>query len=261
MSPYGNTQPTTVNGLKHPATIIALLALFSALGGGAALASGLISGRQIANHSIPEWKLTPRAVRNLQGGPRATGPQGPAGPRGPRGPSAANALARASGLVAWTSDPALLSTSIVDSSGSIHGGSVWLTKGNKISWLAELIVARGSRMTHGAFAIYDANLHLVARTSDKPSAFQTAPADSWVKLPLTRPYTATASGRYYFVDLLAGATVPRIAIAARSAAVLPGANVLPTGVPRAVGGGPGLSAFPSTLANKGSGLTRCILAS
>jgi hypothetical protein len=149
----------------------------------------------------------------------------------------------------------------VDSSGSIHGGSVWLNKGNKISWLAELIVARGSRMTHGAFAIYDANLHLVARTSDKPSAFQTAPADSWVKLPLTRPYTATASGRYYFVDLLAGATVPRIAIVGRSAAVLPGANVLPTGVPRAVGGGPGLSAFPSTLANKGSGLTRCILAS
>jgi hypothetical protein len=153
-----------VNGLKHPATVIASLALFVALGSGAALASGLVSGRQIINHSIPEWKLTSRAVRNLRGGERAIGLRGPAGPRGRRGPSAANALARASGLVAWTSDPALISTSIVDSSGSIHGGSVWLNKGQKIGWLAELVIAHGSGMRHGAFAIYDASLHLVART-------------------------------------------------------------------------------------------------
>ena len=39
--------------LTHPATAIAIIALFVALGGGAALASGLISGSQIKNHSIP----------------------------------------------------------------------------------------------------------------------------------------------------------------------------------------------------------------
>jgi len=137
---------------------------------------------------------------------------------------------------------------------------VWLNRGQRISWLAELVVARGSKMTHGAFAIYDANLHLVAQSIDKPSAFQTAPADSWVKLSLTRPFTPSVSGRYYLVDFLAGATVPRIGIVARSASVLTGASVLPTGVPRGVAQGPGLSAFPSSLTNKRSGLTRCILA-
>ena len=48
---------------KHPATIIASLALFVALGGGTALAgglNGLISGKKIVNHSIAENKLTSR---------------------------------------------------------------------------------------------------------------------------------------------------------------------------------------------------------
>jgi len=244
-----------VNGLKHPATIIALLALFVALGSGAAFASGLVSGRQIANHSIPQWKLTRRAVRNLRSGAR-----GHVGPRGPAGSSAANALAQASGLVAWTADPVLASESVVDTSGSIHGASAWLDKGDRISWLAELVVAHGTAMKHGAFAIYDASLHLVARTGDNPSAFQAAPAHSWVKLPLTSPYTVPASGRYYFVDLLAGSTLPKIGIVARSASVLIGANGLPSGVPRGISAGHGFSAFPSRLTNKGTGLARCILA-
>jgi hypothetical protein len=149
---------------------------------------------------------------------------------------------------------------LVDSSGSIHGGSVWLNKGDQISWLAELVVARGAAMTHAAFAIYDANLHLVARTGDNPSAFQSAQKDSWVKLPLTSRYTAPASGRYYFVDLLAGSRLPRIGIVAKSASVLTGANTLPTGVPRGIKAGAGLSAFPSTLTSKSTGLTRCIVA-
>jgi hypothetical protein len=244
-----------VNGLKHPATIIALLALFVALGGGAALASGMVSGRQIANHSIPQWKLTRRAIRNLRVGAR-----GPAGPRGPAGASATNALAQASGLVAWTSDPILAAASVVDTSGSIHGASVWLNKSDRISWLAELVVAHGSAMKHGAFAIYDANLHLVARTGDDPSAFQAAQARSWVKLSLTSRYTVPASGRYYLVDFLAGSTLPRVGIVAKSASVLTGANVLPSGVPRGISAGHGFSTFPSRLINKGTGLGRCIIA-
>ena len=44
------------------------------LGGGAALASGLISGNQIVNHSIPAKKLTAAAIKTLHG---QTGPAGP----------------------------------------------------------------------------------------------------------------------------------------------------------------------------------------
>jgi hypothetical protein len=51
-----------------PAFVISLVALFVALGGTTAYASGLISGRQIVNHSIPAKKLTDAAVRALQGG-------------------------------------------------------------------------------------------------------------------------------------------------------------------------------------------------
>lgn len=87
--------------LKHPATLIAALALFVALGGGAAAyASGLINGSQIKNHSIAAKKLTKKAMKQLKGnrgpagppGPTgaagvagATGPPGPQGPQGPGG--------------------------------------------------------------------------------------------------------------------------------------------------------------------------------
>ncbi|HZT84343.1 MAG TPA: hypothetical protein VE984_02840 [Gaiellaceae bacterium] len=162
--------------------------------------------------------------------------------------------------MAWTSDPGLVSASVTDSSGSIHGAAVWLNQGDTINWLGELVVADGSGMTHGAFAVYDSELDLVAQTDDNPSAFQNAPTDSWVRLSLTSPYVVPSSGLYYFVDLLAGATMPKIGIVASNAAVLTGANLLPTGAPREVGGGTGFSAFPATLTNKGSGLTRCILA-
>jgi hypothetical protein len=90
--------------LRHPATVIATLALFVALGGGAAWAGGLITGSQIKNHSIAKRKLTKGAVQSLRGqiGPAGVqglqglqGPQGPQGPQGlqgtpgPRGPAGA----------------------------------------------------------------------------------------------------------------------------------------------------------------------------
>jgi hypothetical protein len=68
------------------------MALFVALGGGAALASGLISGKKIVNHSIPAKKLTKSAVNALRGqrGPAGqTGPAGPTGLAGARGPAGA----------------------------------------------------------------------------------------------------------------------------------------------------------------------------
>jgi hypothetical protein len=87
-------------GPPGPAVFISLLALFFALGGGVAVASGLISGKQISNHSIPENKLTGKAIKALRGSrgpagpqgskgdPGPTGPQGAQGPRGPQGPGA-----------------------------------------------------------------------------------------------------------------------------------------------------------------------------
>jgi hypothetical protein len=58
--------------------VISLIALFVALGGTTAYASGLISGRQIVDHSISAKKLTAAAVSALRG------QRGPAGP-GARG--------------------------------------------------------------------------------------------------------------------------------------------------------------------------------
>src|SRR5207248_2406537 len=102
----------------------------------------------------PGWSARGDGCQRACGTTRADGAEGAAGP------SAANALPQALGLVAWTSDPALMSTSIVDSSGSIHGAAVWLNQGDTINWLAELVVADGAGMTHGAFAIYDDDLEL-----------------------------------------------------------------------------------------------------
>lgn len=240
-----------MHGLKHPATIIALVALFVALGSGAALASGVVSGRQIADHSIPEWKLTRRAISSLRGHSRS--------PKKHVGSSTANALAQASGLVAWTVDPALISTTRTGTSGTIHGGSVWLKRGDTINWLAELVTANGSGLTHGAFAVYDSSLKLVAQTTDKPTAFASASADTWVKLPLSARYTVRSSGLYYLVDFLAGTTTPTVGIATINSA-LGGRNLLPSGVPRGVRDGASLSAFPSTLTNSSTDETRCILA-
>ncbi len=293
-----------MKSLKHPATIMALLALFVALGSGTAVAGSLISGRNIKNHSVPEGKLTRQAIAKLRGrkgpagpagrtgpqGPKgssgargaqgakgATGPagqqgppgatgdsgpqgaQGPQGPAGPQGPSGANELAQASGLVAWTVDPALISTSRQDASGAVHGGSVWLEKGQEIDWLAELVTVAGSGMTHAAYGIYNSNLTRVAKTADSPSQFENAPADSWVKLSLTSRYTVPASGLYYFVDVLAGSTPPTIGIAEDNSS-LSGAKILPNGVPRSVRAGDGFTALPSTISNTPTGETRCMVA-
>jgi hypothetical protein len=69
--------------VKHPATMIAALALFVALGdGAAAYATGLIPGSQIKNHSIPAKKLTRAAVKSLRG---KRGLRGRVGPQGPGG--------------------------------------------------------------------------------------------------------------------------------------------------------------------------------
>ena len=50
------------------------------------MASGLISGKKIVNHSIPEKKLTVAAIKVLRGQKGPAGPQGATGNTGPQGP-------------------------------------------------------------------------------------------------------------------------------------------------------------------------------
>jgi hypothetical protein len=149
---------------------------------------------------------------------------------------------------------------VADSSQTIHGGAVWLDQGQTIHWLAEFLTADGAGLTAGGYAIYDSNLQLVAQTANSPNAFQTAPADSWVKLSLQSAYTVPTSGLYYLVDLFAGTQAPAIGVIQRTGADLTARNVLPGGAPLAVRGAPSTAAFPSTLANTGTDETRCVVA-
>ncbi len=206
----------------------------------------------------------PQGPKGDAGAVGATGPQGlrgdagATGTTGAAGPDGSSALAQASGLVAWTNDPALLLQDTTDTSGSIHGGSVLLAKDQVITSLAELVATAGVGMSHGMFAFYDKNLNLVAQTADTPAAFEVT--DQWVELPLTSPYTVPASGLYYFVDLLAATTTtPSIGIIGFNTAT-DARGTLPGGVARNVREGSGLSAFPATLVNVGTSISRCIIA-
>lgn len=69
-------------------TALIAAALVSALSVGGATAAGLITSKQIKNHSIRLVDLSKAAQKALHGqrGPRGlTGPQGPQGPQGPAG--------------------------------------------------------------------------------------------------------------------------------------------------------------------------------
>jgi hypothetical protein len=81
---------------QSPAMVVALLALFVALGGTAVAAGTLITGKQIKNGSITgadvkNKSLTPRDFRGSIRGPQ--GLTGPAGPQGPQGPQGAQGMA------------------------------------------------------------------------------------------------------------------------------------------------------------------------
>ncbi|MDX6480662.1 MAG: hypothetical protein QOG85_1172 [Gaiellaceae bacterium] len=77
---------------RSPTTIIALLALFVALGGGAAVAGVVISGSSIKNHSVPLRKLTYRAIHRLHGARGPAGAPGAPGAPGAQGPPGAPGL-------------------------------------------------------------------------------------------------------------------------------------------------------------------------
>lgn len=76
----------------RPATLIAMLALFVAIGGTATAASGLINGKKLVNNSVggkklknktvTKKKLAPATIKALKG---QQGPQGLQGPKGNQG--------------------------------------------------------------------------------------------------------------------------------------------------------------------------------
>ena len=218
-------------------------------------ASGLAGAQGPTGAQGPKGAQGPAGAAGPSGAAGAAGPIGPAGPQGADGSSA---LAQASGLVAWTADPAQILQSNTDANGSIHGASVFLTQGQNITSLGELVATAGVAMTHGMYAIYDANLNLVAQTADTPSAFEVS--NQWVTLPLTSPYSVPTTGRYYFVDLLAAATTMPAIGNIGSLGATSGRNILPGGVARGINGGSGQSAFPATLTNAGTGISRCLVA-
>jgi len=88
---------SAANRIKRirPATVIAMLALFVAVGGTATAASGLINGKKLKNNSVPgkklknktvtKNKLAPATVKALKGQQGEQGPQGPQGPKGEAG--------------------------------------------------------------------------------------------------------------------------------------------------------------------------------
>ena len=79
----------------RPATLIAMLALFVAIGGTATAASNLINGKnikpgtvtakQLKNKTITKGKLAPATVKALKGAQGATGQRGPQGEPGTPG--------------------------------------------------------------------------------------------------------------------------------------------------------------------------------
>jgi hypothetical protein len=89
--------------LRH--NIIALLALFLALGGTSFAAASLINGRQIKPHTIAKNRLTNAAVHQLKGnrGARgATGAPGAPGAQGPQGIQGVQGLQGPQGIVSTT---------------------------------------------------------------------------------------------------------------------------------------------------------------
>jgi hypothetical protein len=102
--------------------IIALLALFLALGGTSYAAATLINGSQIKPHTIAKNRLTNKAIKQLKGnrGPRglagAGGPTGAKGATGPQGPGGSTLTYDAN--VSTNTTPTVLGTVLGDTIGA-----------------------------------------------------------------------------------------------------------------------------------------------
>lgn len=190
--------------LTHPATIISALALFVAFAGGAAAyASGLISGSQIKNHSIPANKLTASAIASLHGQRGARGPAGPAGASGAVGPAGPAGTPGAPGAPG--------TTGVVEVGGwgdgidpILHGaGFVWAGPVTTLTTTAsQSIVASGSAAlgTSGPTVQADVGMCVGPHPSAAPSTFlDTSGIEPYTELDVTATpssYAASATGAH-----------------------------------------------------------------
>jgi hypothetical protein len=182
--------------LKHPATIIAAVALFVAFGGGAAAyASGLINGSQITNHSISAKKMTKSAVKSLHG---LRGKRGPAGPAGATGATGATGAAGATG-------PQGPGGKIVDYNATATASPTFKTLGTFLgeTWSVECVTSSGDAelavemyTTDGSF---NSDLVFTNENSGSPASVSVGtfgfPAGSLTQAhPLTGVLASAAAG-------------------------------------------------------------------
>jgi hypothetical protein len=182
-----------VKQLKHPATIIAAVALFVAFGGGAAAyASGLINGSQIKNHSIAAKKLTKSAIKSLHGAKGARGPAGPTGATGAAGaPGAAGPQGPGGAIIRWGA--VATATPTFSTVGTVLGGTykaACVTSAGTASLLAEFYTSDGSWN-----AVYS-EIDETSSTTNSFAGYLAAPAGTLTSsAPLTLSFpTATAGG-------------------------------------------------------------------
>jgi hypothetical protein len=186
-----------MKGLKHPATVIALLALFVALTG-TAYASGLISGRQIKNHSIPAKKLTKSAVRSLHGQrgpagtPGATGPKGDPGPKGDTGP-------QGPGGAIVTYDATASATPTIKTLGTILGDTIGASC-STTAGDAELHV--WFKTSDGSWAFDNSFVSADDATTFENASSVNAPAGSYSTSTNVVSYSAAAGVHTYNIHLV-----------------------------------------------------------
>jgi hypothetical protein len=167
-------------------------------------------------------------------------------------------LALALGCVAWTVDPRLCGSTASDTSGTLHGGGVYLTAGQVITRLAEYVVTGGTGMTHGFLCVYSLDgATLYAQTADFTAAWQATGA--WAEAALTAPWTVPVSGGYAFCDVLAtGTTMPTVLVGETGNGAR---NTLPSGSNIAINpANTGLIAPPASFTPGNSSFVRCIVA-
>jgi hypothetical protein len=147
--------------------VVALLALFVALGGTATAAGVLVTSGQIKDRTIQVRDLSPQAVRALRGTRGPQGPEGPPGPAGPQGPQGNPGPAGAPGPAGRSATDVYTRT--LDSAAQAGGGSFV----NLFCGPGEVAVTGGVR-TASIFGVIFDSYPIVATGLPEPDAARPA---------------------------------------------------------------------------------------
>lgn len=117
-----------------------------------------------------------------------------------------NALAQASGFVAWSIDP--IQAAFAGTQANTHLVGVFLNRGDALTGIAIFCSSAGVAVTFSKVGVYDASLNLVVASVDNNTAFQST---GWKKTPFTSIYTVPSSGLYYLASgFVATTTLPSV---------------------------------------------------